>query len=217
MKRSLPVAAVLLLRAAPVAAQLDCADWGTDSFFREVTAEEATRCIEAGAEPATAEPFGATWLHVAARLSRDSAVIAILASASADVNARDEHGRTALHEAAAHSSRASIVGALVAAGADLEARDNAGNTPLHSSLESRPPWGAAARKLIELGADPTARNDLGRVADPTHCENWGTLAFAAIGDVNAALRCVESGWDVNARGTDGNTPLHRRWRSRTRA
>ena len=63
-------------------------------------------------------------------------------------------------------------------------------------------------KLLELGADPAARNDRGGVADPTSCENWSARAFAAVADTGKVAGCAESGWDVNVRGAEGDTPLH---------
>lgn len=207
MKPFILVTTLWIFCATPVAAQVDCADWGSESFFWQVTAEQLTRCIETGAEVDAADAFGTTWLHVAARASRDSAVIAVLVDAGADVNARDRSGRTPLHEAAAHSlPRTRVIAALVAAGAELEARDDVGNTPLHLSLTSGHRF--ATRKLLELGADPSARNDQGRVAGPTHCENWNTLAFAHAAGADQARRCIGSGWGVNVRNADGDTPLH---------
>ena len=68
-------------------------------------------------------------LHVASRWTRDSAVIAVLVQAGADVNARDSTGETPLHRAVVEG-RIPSVEALLAAGADANARDTNGATPL---------------------------------------------------------------------------------------
>ncbi|MYD18646.1 MAG: hypothetical protein F4X05_03255, partial [Rhodothermaceae bacterium] len=132
--------------------------------------------------------------------------------AGADVAERDEYGRIPLHEAAASSSRPDVIAVLVAAGSDPNFRDTAGNTPLHASLSN---WqGRVVMKLLELGADPSARNYQGQVADPTHCENWTTRAFAEIADADAVVACIESGWDVNTRSVEGDSPLHQAVRAK---
>ena len=126
--------------------------------------------------------------------------------AGADVAERDENGRIPLHDAAASSPRPDVIEVLVAAGSDPNFRDTAGNTPLHASLSNR--HGRVVMKLLELGANPSARNYHGQVADPTHCENWTTRAFAEVADADAVVACIESGWDVNTRNEEGDTPLH---------
>ena len=126
--------------------------------------------------------------------------------AGADPNARDEGGGTPLHAVAASSRKPDIVAALIAAGADPNARDDAGNTPLHAALSNK--YAEVVLKLLELGADPAARNDEGRVAGPAHCGNWSSRAFAGVADAGTVAGCIESGWDVNVRGAEGDTPLH---------
>lgn len=210
MKQLRPSAALVLplvlLYAAPAVAQEDCANWGSEDFFSRATAEQVTNCLEAGLEIAAPDTFGVTYLHLAARVSRDSAVIAALAHAGADVNGRDRSGRTPLHEAAGNRNPGVIFG-LLAAGADLASTDLDGNTPLHASWSNSNP--EVIRTLMRLGADPRVRNNLGRPADPWHCDNWSTSAFDRLADTDHAARCADAVQGTNPRDEYGRTPLHR--------
>ncbi|MDE2974521.1 MAG: ankyrin repeat domain-containing protein [Gemmatimonadota bacterium] len=198
----IPATALVLLCPAPASGQPKCEDWGARHFFIRASAERVAQCLGGGAR----DDDGATVLHVAAGWTNEAAVIDLLVEAGEDINARDANGRTPLHSAAATSRRPEVVAALIAAGADPNARDAAGNTPLHASSSSEIP--GVVLKLLELGADPTARNDKGRIADPADCENWSTRAFAGVADAETAAECAESGWDVNVRNADGDSPLH---------
>ena len=126
MKDFRPAAAfaplLVLLCPAPGVAQEDCANWGSEDFFSRATAEQVRSCLEAGLELAAPDTLGVTHLHLAARVTGDSAVIAVLASAGVDVNGRDRRGRTPLHEAAGNRSPGVVAG-LLAAGADPAATD----------------------------------------------------------------------------------------------
>ena len=68
---------------------------------------------------------------------------------------------------------------------------------------------------MELGADPTLRDDSGSVADPVNCENWNTPTFFEIAAADVVAGCIADGADVNASTqqsrnvrTPGSTPLH---------
>ena len=197
------VTTLTLSRAAPAAAQVDCESWGSGFFFSPASAGDVRRCLEAGADVRARFDRGLTSLHLAAYWTGDPAVIAVLVEAGGDVNARDSTGGTPLHHA---NVRPDVAAALVAAGADLGARDEADNTPLHASLMQGNP--DVVMKLLELGADPAARNDLGHSADPAGCENWSTRTFARVADADLVAGCIESGWDVDLRDGHGSTPLH---------
>ena len=70
------------------------------------------------------------------------------------------YGRTPLAWATLHGDPA-IVAAVLDAGADVNERDGSGNTPLHAVAYFG--WDAAGRVLVERGADPLARNVVGRL------------------------------------------------------
>ena len=70
------------------------------------------------------------------------------------------YGRTPLAWATLHGDPM-IVAAVLDAGADVNERDGSGNTPLHAVAYFG--WDAAGRVLVERGADPLARNVVGRL------------------------------------------------------
>ena len=78
-----------------------------------------------------------------------------------DVNQRAAMNDTMLHFAA-ELGAAEDIDVLVASGAEVNAVGDIGNTPLHgAALMGKV---AAARRLLELGANPTLRNELGQCA-----------------------------------------------------
>lgn len=206
------LAVLPLLLAHPAAAQEPCDGWNTFAFFRNATAETVAECLDAGANPnaraeegVSARDRGATPLHLASRYCRDPGAITVLLAAGAEVDARDRDGATPLHVAAGNQRSPGVVEELAGATADLNARDESGNTPLHAAWFNPNP--VVAHRLLELGADPTARNDRGQIADPMSCEHWNTEVFARIATLEAWDACLDAGADVNARDGAGNSPL----------
>ena len=199
---------------APAAPANLCEYWGTYEFFYFADRETVPACLEAGKDPhARVDELGRTPLHNAARAWKEPFIRDLLA-VGADVNARDWLGRTPLHHAAdwvrpaepdatdvisvapfgVHGGPA--VAALLEGGAVVDARDDRGNTPLHLAWRELPPdyvsvpnshkVSGAAPQLLKAGADPSARNDRGRVA--------------RAGDSDIATRALEA--------REGVTPLH---------
>jgi ankyrin repeat protein len=115
-------------------------------------------------------------------------------------------GDTALHIAAASYERARAE-SLVVMGAGVRARNRRGAEPLHYAADGSPDaphWepaaqGAVIAYLIEIGADPDARDKSG------------------VAPIHRAVRCrcsmavsalVEHGADPQLRNKSGSTPLH---------
>ena len=244
---------------APTAPEDPCQYWGTYEFFYFAEEETVAACLEAGEDPhARVDELGRTPLHNAARAWKESFIRELLA-VGVDVNARDWLGRTPLHDAAdwvrpeepdasdvvfivpfnVHGGPA--VAALLEGGAEVDARDVRDNTPLHLTWRDQLPDHADVRhdgfvdmgagpQLLEAGADPSARNNRGRLADPTSCLNWHLQIFtrtqlppsehhlffadqtrsdspvASVADAYAA--CVAAGADLSARDIGGHTVLH---------
>lgn len=97
-------------------------------------------------------------LHDAARQS-DPRYVAILLDAGADPDVRVSDTRTTPLREACLASVPATFEALVAGGADLDAEDAAGDRALH--ICARADSGSLVLRLLELGADPGARNASG--------------------------------------------------------
>lgn len=114
-----------------------------------------------------------TPLHVAA-LGGDMAEVRRLVEAGADVNAVSVYQATPLHWAVQGSSvKPDILSYLVEHGADVNAKNTWGVTPLHltSSFGNVP----ATRRLLDLGADPTVRDDMNQT--PVDKAKGDVIAF----------------------------------------
>ena len=107
--------------------------------------------------------------------------------------------RTSLHYAASWGLHSVIEFLIIERLQDVCARDSTYNnaTPLH--LASQNGHVKASCKLIECGADVTARNSYGLT--PLHLAS-------RMGQVDVARILIERGADVTARDFDGWTPLH---------
>ena len=200
-----------------------CGRWPDPVFFHLATAGIVARCLEADAEVDSEAHYdevrspsgrlelygaGSTPLHVAAGWTRDPAVIALLVSAGADVNARNRGDYAPLHYAARDNSDPAVIAALVAAGAEVNAWATGSQreyphaewdvTPLHEAARNGSPAIAAA--LLEAGAGVSAVAADGRT--PLH--------RAAAENANPAVvsLLVSRGAEVNARLPGGRTPLH---------
>jgi cytohesin len=115
--------------------------------------------VNAAAGGERPNPFGRTALHHAAAFG-NKAMVELLLSRGAEVNAKGDDGRTPLYLATERGFQA-IVEVLLANKADVNVSDkNTGITPLHLAAES------GRVKIIQLllaaGANPNAENNQGR-------------------------------------------------------
>ena len=138
--------------------------------------------LETGVDVRERDDSGNTPLHASG-----FAVARALVEAGADPNAKGWQDRTPLHVAAERGA-IDVLSFLVQAGADANARADGGQTPLHLALNSP----VAAIRLLELGADPALRDDSGRIADPTNCENFGARSYFALADGDLVAECTET-------------------------
>ena len=222
-----------------VADPASCHRWPDPVFFHHATAGIVARCLESGAEvdaeakydrvrndSGRLESYGAgsTPIHVAAGWTRDPAVIALLTSVGAEVNARNREGYTPLHYAARDSSEPAVVAALIAAGADVNAwatRSEWDITPLYEAAANGN--AAIVVALVDAGADVNAvaagkktrvvrEFGVPRRAGVNALASGGRVPLHRVAAENAnpavITELVSRGADVNARLPGGRTALH---------
>ena len=161
-------------------------------YYFEEDLNGMSRCLNWGGDVDAGDNiYGETLLHYAAQ-NRSEEVTAFLLARGADVNARTMDGQTPLHLALGSFgvSQKGLVLMLLAAGADLKAVDAAGNTPLHEAIWRCNYW--------LMASDAARRNGTAETDEVI-------LAAADARQVIEAL--IEAGADVNARNSDGKTPL----------
>jgi ankyrin repeat protein len=189
-------------------------------------AYELTYLLDAGLSP-DARLSGRTLLHVAAESGME-ATVQLLLTRGADLEAKSEEGsQVPLHWAALNGHTA-VVNALTGAGAAVDTKDARGATPLHMAADKG--HLETVRLLLDRGANIEARNSDGwtalfwaaahghpevvrfllaaggearAVAVKLHAT---PLHVAASADVAELL--LDAGADVNARASNGCTPLH---------
>jgi ankyrin repeat protein len=135
-------------------------------------------------------------LSAVASLHENGATVQLLLAHGADVHVRNKDSQTPLHSASC-SGHPSIVEFLLKSGADVDAHDNDNITPLLCALQ----WwrgGAAARLLLEYGANRHVRNKEGET--PLHLASQMNSS-----DIVALL--LKMGVEVDARDNNDMTPL----------
>lgn len=133
---------------------------GTPQSASEQSAmKEAQAFLDGGGDVNAKDSLGTTRLTDAV-LNDYGAVVVLLASKGADVNAADDVlGQTALHFCAA-GDNARAAAALIQKGANVNARDRRGKTPLHEAAAA----GAIelTKLLLSNKADVKARDNAGK-------------------------------------------------------
>jgi len=125
--------------------------------------------------------------------------IEALAKAGVNLNDTDFEGRMILHEIDKNNTDA--IGFLAKMGANVNSQDLDGNTPLH--LQTYHDNYNNATALIKSGANSNVRNK--KLHTPLHV----AARFGNCERSNQLIKqMVESGADVRATDTDGNTAMH---------
>ena len=177
-----------------------CGNWNTPEFFENAAGADIAECLKDDRRIArTGNGNGWTPMHLAARYGKRPDIVAALAKAGAEADARDKKGNTPLHIAARYSATPAIVTALAKAGADAGDKDKKGNTPLHIAARYNV-TPAIVTAFAKAGADLNARRKNG----------WTPLHAAAVygGDPAVAAALAAAGADANARDRNRWTPLH---------
>lgn len=138
-------------------------------------------------------------LYEKAGMVSPKTMVELLIENDADVNSKDHNGYTPLHEAAG-AGDIDVTKILITNGADVNAKSlRHGLTPLHDAAYSG--HEKAIKILIDNGAEVNTK---------TLIEGNTALHRAVFCGENAMSVCkllIERGADVNARNSDGSTPL----------
>ena len=145
-------------------AQVNCADWNTQSYFEAATAQEIERCLEAGKDPNEWDGNGLTPLYWAVRYGTARSVSVLLendayAIASYSYPAATQ-GWTMLHFAAEFTPTDTAMLLIDIGRVPVDIRiAGLGATALHIAVKR----GAAelVRALIDRGADISLRDEIG--------------------------------------------------------
>ena len=158
----------------------------------------------------------------------DEAMMAVLVSARADLEAMDQQGITPLL-AACTSGQLALAQMLIENGANISINDHQGTTPLQAACAAG--HLALAQMLIENGADISIKDHQGTTpllvacaaghlalaqmliengADISSKDQQGTTilqAACAAGQLALAQMLIENGADISVANMDGNTPM----------
>ncbi|KAL8701585.1 MAG: hypothetical protein Q9201_004829 [Fulgogasparrea decipioides] len=148
-----------------------------------------------GADPNVSDYTGSACLHFA----RSPEVCRALLDNNADVRARNwMYSRTPLHSFCKRDGTVDMIEQLVTAGLEVDVRDADGETPLLNAIFRG--FTSAVEKLLELGADPNARNI-------SSCES--SIHFAVQFDRHDILPLLlHKGVDYTARNIRGRNIGH---------
>ena len=191
----------LALPALPVHAD------ATDDLFKAAesgTASEVKAALSAGADPGARRGFAdGTPLHVAAIRNSNPAVITALIEGGAAPGARDGWGNTPLHVAVMDNLSAMETGLVLASESGALTEDEEALFTEGLAAMRRLPAGmrnsnpSVITALIEAGADPAARDDMGFTPFDYAREGGGAQGWPVGGPGNEALKGTEAYWLLN--------------------
>ena len=147
---------------------------------------------------------GKTPLHVAAE-NNAYKTAKLLIDNGAEVTLTSPNGYTPLHETMEHGET-KIMELLLDNGANVDARNWIMATPLHYAAAGHKNHLAAARLLIERGADVDAQDSTRTASGETWRSRETPLYWASSREMAELL--IQNGADVGARLFGGWTPLH---------
>lgn len=143
----------------------------------------------------------------------DPAIITLLLTHGAKINARNRDKETSLYEAISGMD-CRVVSMLVRAGADIEAKDTSGRTPLYTAVDSATPGSCCGfhtklyvpiiRALLDAGANVNVADNRGE-----------SVLHAAVELTDTEAECIFTAilarrdLNVNTKNDRGETPLYR--------
>ncbi|KAK4196139.1 ankyrin repeat-containing domain protein [Triangularia verruculosa] len=170
---------------------------GRNIFFLAAghgSVEDVKRLVNS--DPDIRDEDGLTPLMFACERSHQENVITLL-DLGANASLKTAGGRTALHFAVMGDIAAPLILRLIASGCEVDAQDSDGETPLIRAARANKP--NTINTLLDLGANASLKTAKGRTA----------LHFTALNNITAPLilRLIASNCEVDARDSDGDTPL----------